>query len=165
MLRVRTAAVIVLPLLLTLAASVLLATARTSASSHCAAPLPNSLWSRTTTRGPPTGRRFTRPSPARQIAAVAYWPEGAEGRGVVLSGDTIQVVQDRRWVSFMYSYPNLIPLSAAEVQGIAATMRGYPFTRLYGAFGGLNVLEEPDAVERSAQRYVQFVKRGKVTSS
>ncbi len=91
-------------------------------------------------------------------AAVAYWPGGAEGQGVVLSGDTIQVVMDRRWVSFMYSYPNLIPLSAEKVEQIAATMRQYPFRRLYGAFGGLNVLDEPDSVERSAHRYAEFVR-------
>ncbi len=91
-------------------------------------------------------------------AAVCYWPAGAGCQGVVLSGDTIQVVQDRRWVSFMYSYPNLIPLSASKVEQIAATMRRYPFRRLYGAFNGLNVLDEPDAVERSARRYVQHLR-------
>src|SRR5262245_56288412 len=41
-------------------------------------------------------------------AAVLHWPNGADGRGAVLCGDTIQVVMDRRYVSFMYSYPNLI---------------------------------------------------------
>jgi hypothetical protein len=35
-------------------------------------------------------------------AVMVYWPAGAGCRGVVLSGDTIQVVQDRRWVSFIY---------------------------------------------------------------
>src|SRR5713101_2309095 len=37
---------------------------------------------------------------------VLHWKEGAGGKGVLLSGDIIQVVADRRWVSFMYSYPN-----------------------------------------------------------
>jgi hypothetical protein len=92
-------------------------------------------------------------------AAVLYWPAGAGCQGVVLSGDTIQVVTDRRWVSFMYSYPNLIPLSAAEVEGIAATMKRYPHARLYGAFPGLNALEGgADAVERSARRYVAYLR-------
>ena len=31
-------------------------------------------------------------------------------------GDVLQVVQDRRFVSFMYSYPNYIPLPAATVR-------------------------------------------------
>ncbi len=43
---------------------------------------------------------------------VLHWPSGTDGRGAILSGDILQVVQDRRWVSFMYSYPNLIPLPA-----------------------------------------------------
>jgi glyoxylase-like metal-dependent hydrolase (beta-lactamase superfamily II) len=35
---------------------------------------------------------------------VLHWKQGAGGKGVLLSGDIIQVVADRRWVSFMYSY-------------------------------------------------------------
>lgn len=73
----------------------------------------------------------------------------------MLTGDTIQVVQDRRYVSFMYSYPNYIPLSAAEVEGIAARMRDYRFERIYGAFGGRNVLNGTDSVEKSARRYLR----------
>ena len=47
-------------------------------------------------------------------AAVLHWPAGSEGRGALLTGDTITVVQDRDWVSFMWSYPNLIPLDEAH---------------------------------------------------
>ncbi len=35
-------------------------------------------------------------------------------KGILLTGDIIQVVADERWVSFMYSYPNLIPLPARK---------------------------------------------------
>jgi len=42
-------------------------------------------------------------------AAVLHWSAGSHGRGALLTGDTITVVQDRDWVSFMWSYPNLIP--------------------------------------------------------
>ena len=91
-------------------------------------------------------------------AAVLHWPGGAGGRGAVLCGDTIQVVMDRRYVSFMYSYPNLIPLSPTIVQRIAATMRGYRFERLYGAWNGRVVVADGiAAVERSAERYVRRV--------
>jgi glyoxylase-like metal-dependent hydrolase (beta-lactamase superfamily II) len=47
---------------------------------------------------------------------MLHWPAGADGRGVLLSGDIIQVVPDRRFVSFMYSYVNYVPLSAAAVR-------------------------------------------------
>jgi hypothetical protein len=44
------------------------------------------------------------------------------------------------------------------VEQIAAVMKRYPFQRLYGAFNGLNVLDEPDAIERSARRYAEHVR-------
>lgn len=88
-------------------------------------------------------------------AAVLHWPAGAAGAGAVLCGDTIQVVMDRRWVSFMYSYPNLIPLDPATVQQIADTLRGYPFETLYGAWNGRVVTADGlAAVQRSAERYI-----------
>src|SRR6266849_11193792 len=37
---------------------------------------------------------------------VLHWPGGANGKGALLTGDLITVVQDRRYVSFMRSYPN-----------------------------------------------------------
>ena len=38
-------------------------------------------------------------------SAVLHWSPGLEGKGLLLTGDTIQVVADRTWVSFMYSFP------------------------------------------------------------
>jgi glyoxylase-like metal-dependent hydrolase (beta-lactamase superfamily II) len=65
---------------------------------------------------------------------VLHWPEGADGKGALLSGDIIQVVQDRCWVSFMYSYPNLIPLPASAVVQIVAAVEPFSFERVYGAW-------------------------------
>jgi hypothetical protein len=88
-------------------------------------------------------------------ATVLHWPGGGDGAGAVLCGDTIQVVMDRRYVSFMYSYPNLIPLSASIVEGIVARMRRYRFERLYGAWNGRVVTADGlAAIERSAARYI-----------
>ena len=88
-------------------------------------------------------------------AAVLHWPDGAEGTGALLSGDTIQVVMDRRYVSFMYSYPNLIPLGVAEVEAIVAKVRPLAFSRIYGAWNGRVVVADGlEAVERSAARYL-----------
>jgi glyoxylase-like metal-dependent hydrolase (beta-lactamase superfamily II) len=92
---------------------------------------------------------------------VLHWPEGAEGRGVLLSGDVIQVVQDRRSVSFMYSYPNLIPLADAVVERIAATIRPYRFDRIYGAFDRRQIVRNAgEAVQRSARRYIEHLVGG-----
>lgn len=89
---------------------------------------------------------------------VFHWPDGAGGKGVLLSGDILQVVQDRRWVSFMYSYPNLIPLSASDVRRIVDAVTPFAFDRIYGAFWGRVVKEDArTVVEKSASRYLQAI--------
>jgi hypothetical protein len=88
-------------------------------------------------------------------AAVLHWPAGSEGRGALLTGDTVTVVQDRDWVSFMWSYPNLIPLDEATVFDIAARLERFRFDRVYGGWWGRVVVEDgAGAVRRSADRYV-----------
>jgi hypothetical protein len=92
---------------------------------------------------------------------VLHWPAGAEGRGALLAGDILQVVADRRWVSFMRSYPNLIPLPAAKVEAMTAALEPWEFDRLYGAwFGRVLAADAHDAVRRSAARYVGAVTEG-----
>lgn len=86
--------------------------------------------------------------------AMLHWAAGAGGRGVLLTGDIIQVVADRRWVTFMYSYPNLIPLNAAAVRGIVAAVAPFSFDRIHNAFAGGTVASDAKgAVARSAARY------------
>jgi glyoxylase-like metal-dependent hydrolase (beta-lactamase superfamily II) len=90
---------------------------------------------------------------------VLHWPEGADAKGVILSGDILQVVQDRRWVSFMYSYPNLIPLPASAVRRIFDTVEPFEFDRIYGAWWGKVVFRDAKAaVRRSAARYIHALR-------
>ncbi len=92
-------------------------------------------------------------------ATALLWPAGADGRGVLFSGDMPQVAADRRWVSFLYSYPNMIPVSAAEVERIADTLAGYRFDRLYGSWTNRVVATDAAAaVARSAARYIEHVR-------
>ncbi len=89
---------------------------------------------------------------------VLHCAHAAEGRGALLSGDIIQVVPDRRWVSFMYSYPNLIPLPADKVRRIVAAVEPFAFDRIYGAFHPMQVMAEGKAaVRRSAERYLRAI--------
>jgi hypothetical protein len=53
---------------------------------------------------------------------VLHWAEGADGRGALLSGDIVQVAADLRRVSFLWSYPNMMPLAAMTVRRIADTL-------------------------------------------
>ncbi|HFR4153624.1 hypothetical protein [Bacillus cereus] len=85
---------------------------------------------------------------------VIHWKDGNEGKGILLSGDIIQVVSDRKWVSFMYSYPNLIPLPANKVRDMAEKVKDIQFSRLYNAFHGV-VEDANKAVQRSADRYIK----------
>ncbi len=85
---------------------------------------------------------------------VLHWRGGADGKGALLSGDIIQVVADRKHVSFMYSYPNYIPLAANVVEQIAQAVEPFPYDRVYGAFWDMVIEREGKAVvARSVERY------------
>jgi len=95
--------------------------------------------------------------------AVLHWPSGSNGNGALLTGDIIQVVADRQHVSFMYSYPNYVPLSAAGVERITQAVAPFAYDSVYGAFWD-TVIETGGqaAVARSAERYQRAI-RGETT--
>lgn len=87
-------------------------------------------------------------------STVLLWPEGADGQGALLSGDTMYVAPDRRHVSFMYSYPNFIPLPAPAVDRIVEVVMPLKFDRIYGHFFDLEIESGAKrVVQRSADRY------------
>jgi len=87
---------------------------------------------------------------------VLHWPAGAGGKGVLLSGDQPQVCMDRRWVSFMYSYPNFVPLDKESIQQIVDTLSPYAFDRIHGAFTRRTVASNAkEIVRRSAERFIR----------
>ncbi len=91
-------------------------------------------------------------------STLLYWAEGADGQGAIFTADTIMVVADRRYVSFMYSYPNLLPLPAAKVQQIVDTVEPYNFAQIYGGWWDSVVREDgKTAVKRSATRYIEAI--------
>jgi len=93
-------------------------------------------------------------------SSVLHWGSGADGKGVLFTGDTIQVVADRHWVSFMYSYPNLIPLPASEITRIRDRAAQFRFDRIYGGwFDSIVVANAKEAVMESADRYIQALER------
>jgi len=86
---------------------------------------------------------------------VCLWRAGVEGQGALLAGDIVQVVADRDWVSFMFSYPNLIPLPVSEIERIRGVIETLAFDRVYGAWWDTIVGEDAKAkVLRSADRYL-----------
>jgi hypothetical protein len=85
---------------------------------------------------------------------VLHWQAGAYGKGGLLTGDIIQVVADRKHVSFMYSYPNYLPLSGLAIERIVKAVEPFEYERVYGAFWD-SVIERDGkaAVSRSVERY------------
>ena len=77
--------------------------------------------------------------------------------GTLLTGDTIGSVADDGWVTFMRSYPNQIPLSAAVVRRIVERVEPYEFDRLLSLFGRSVWPDAKGAVKRSAERYIAWV--------
>ena len=91
-------------------------------------------------------------------SAVLHWADGADGRGALLTGDSISVVQDRRFVTFMRSYPNQIPLPAESIRQIVESVRPHRFERVYGGWWeGIVAGDGKRAIERSAERYLRWI--------
>jgi hypothetical protein len=91
---------------------------------------------------------------------VCLWPGGADGRGVLMTGDIVQIVADRDWASFMWSFPNYIPLPAREVERIRAAVEPLSFDRAYGAWWWTVMDGDAHAkVLRSADRYLAALSR------
>ncbi len=85
---------------------------------------------------------------------VLHWAE----RRALLSGDIVQVIPDRHFVSFMYSYPNLIPLPPSAVQRIAGALAPFPFDTIHGAWWDRVVEQDGSGVvRRSADRYLRAI--------
>ncbi len=89
-------------------------------------------------------------------SAMLHWGAGAGGRGALLVGDTIQVVHDRRWVSFMYSYVNYVPLAPSKIRRLVGSVEPFAFERIYSPWPGRVVQAGGKAaVRHSAERYLR----------
>ena len=90
-------------------------------------------------------------------SAVARYT-AADGRGVLLTGDTVAGTPDEHWVSFMRSFPNKVPLSAAVVARVASRVVELDFDRLYDNFGAVAPSDAKGMLRRSADRYAAWTR-------
>lgn len=91
-------------------------------------------------------------------STVLHWAAGADGKGALLSGDTCQVVEDHAHVSFLRSYPNLLPLGPRPVRRIVEALAPLAFERVYSGFlDGVIESDGKRAVTRSAERYLRWI--------
>lgn len=92
-------------------------------------------------------------------AQILHWASGADGKGALLTADILNVVSDRRYVSFMYSFPNLIPLSPSSVTRIIKAVAPFDYDRIYGGWLGSVVPHKAQAgVAYSAKRYIEAIR-------
>jgi len=77
---------------------------------------------------------------------------------VLCSSDIATITTDRKFLTFMWSYPNFIPLPAREVEGIAAALAPFQFDTIYGHYfdrviptGGKEILK------KSVARYIAAI--------
>jgi glyoxylase-like metal-dependent hydrolase (beta-lactamase superfamily II) len=91
-------------------------------------------------------------------SSMAHWASGADGRGVLLTGDTVFVGPSRWTVSAMRSYPNLIPLPERAIRRIQDAIEPYDYDRLYGSFGQVVEVDAREVVETSLHRYITWIR-------
>ena len=92
---------------------------------------------------------------------VLHWPAGAGGKGALMAGDQPQICMDPKQVTFMYSYPNYIPLDGSQIRRIVEWLDPLPFDRIYGAFftrgKGIVSTQGKEIVRGSAERYLRAI--------
>jgi hypothetical protein len=73
-------------------------------------------------------------------STALHWKRGPRAGGALFPGDALQVVMDRRHVTFMYSYPNYIPMRSSDVRAMRDRVAGLDFADVYGYTWGRNII-------------------------
>jgi hypothetical protein len=90
---------------------------------------------------------------------MLHWAKGAGSRGVLCSADIATVTQDRKFLTFMKSYPNFIPLPEREVRHIASALAPFAFDTIYGHFfDRVIAIEAKRVLDISVERYVKAIR-------
>ena len=91
-------------------------------------------------------------------STALHWKRGPRAGGALFPGDALQVAADRRHVSFMYSYPNLIPMKPADVRAMRDRLARFEFEDVFGFSRGRNIVGGGRAaVDRSFERWLGAV--------
>jgi hypothetical protein len=91
-------------------------------------------------------------------STALHWRDGPRAGGALFPGDALQVVLDRRHVTFMYSYPNYIPMKPADVRGMRERLQGVEFEDVFGYTWRRNIIGGArTAVDASFDRYLAAI--------
>lgn len=87
-------------------------------------------------------------------SAGLWWKNGPRSGGSLFAGDAIQVVMDRRFATFMYSYPNLIPLGPGPLAMLEARVARLHFDDVFGYAPGREIVGDAKVrINESFSRY------------
>jgi hypothetical protein len=88
---------------------------------------------------------------------VMHCRGNVEGSGKILSGDILQVTPDG-FVSFMFSYPNLIPLPSKVIKDIQGRLAPWSYDCIYGAWWDRVIrTNASQIVAKSVARYLEAI--------
>lgn len=91
-------------------------------------------------------------------STALHWSEGPRPGGSLFSGDALQVGLDRRHVSFMYSYPNLVPMRTSELVAMRERLADHDFEDVFGYSRGRNIIGGGRmAVDASFDRHLRAI--------
>ncbi|EPQ52683.1 hypothetical protein GLOTRDRAFT_46948 [Gloeophyllum trabeum ATCC 11539] len=102
-------------------------------------------------------------------SCVLHWDRSMEQSesslpqtGVIFCSDTCKIAVDRRRMTFMWSYPNYIPLPPKDVQKIWQSLRPFQFGDIYSAWPGeIAFGNGKEKVLNSARRFIEMEGWGK----
>jgi glyoxylase-like metal-dependent hydrolase (beta-lactamase superfamily II) len=87
---------------------------------------------------------------------VLHWDKGP---GMLLCGDILQVTPDRKFISVLRSYPNMIPVSGPAIERIQKVLEPFQYDSVYGAFTGREIVKDgKSAVKVSFERYLAAIR-------
>lgn len=90
-------------------------------------------------------------------SSMVLWT-GADGRGVLLNGDTILIGPDNKTVTAMRSYPNRVPLPERAIRQILDRLEPLDYDRMYSPFGQVVEADAPTVVRTSLERYITWLR-------
>jgi hypothetical protein len=91
-------------------------------------------------------------------SSVLHVAGAADGRGALLTGDTVKVGWDRQSVSVMRSYPNLIPVGPTALAHAEQVLAPLDYDDIHGAWTGHSIRGDAKAIVAcSLARYRQAI--------
>lgn len=92
-------------------------------------------------------------------STALHWAAGPRPGGALFAGDALQVAVDRRHVSFMFSYPNLVPMRTVDVVAMRERLAPFVYDDVFGYTWGRDIVGDGRRqVDMSFERHLDAVR-------